>query len=583
MATNGGFGTGANNPTLIARAATATTSAADGSDSRFQRQKAPSKADAAPKPSTTNQGTGLIAALNAYWGQLAESKGSIPDEYAIEFADPLLMNAKVAPPGPLDKSFAGGPPQQTAAEELLPEKQNVSPGVRQRSATAGQQIVQFIDTVLRNSNYITDQQKVIWNTKTNAWEANGKSAQNFAWFNISCQAEQLQYDPKQNDFAYRLTYIIAPYQIPVLSEYFDNTGFRGVHKTYNYWFTGQNTQVTDFEQSYNSAWTQALTSDISVRAGNESTASLVNSREQWKKRYMPASNQPGQGGTGKTFEAGANAADYLYSVDTATITLKILGDPAWIPPPTNIQAGQFTTSAFFPDGSINTSSSAPYFEFAWNKPTDYDPNTGLMDPGQNNFGADRTNGVAGIAQQAVSYTATTVKSIFRAGKFTQELTGNWLQSPTKKAVAAADSGRKTDPIPLPPAPLSPPGQRPDGTVPPLSPPGQLPNGTVRPLGAGAALAPNAAQAADQVAALGLTSSTLPANSIASINTAELRPATFPDQDPALQPPVVFAAPSVLPRGGFGSGANNPSVNRDTPVVTAAAPQGIVNDDQGRPA
>ena len=30
------------------------------------------------------------------------------------------------------------------------------------------------------------------------------------------------------------------------------------------------------------------------------------------------------------------------------------------------------------------------------------------------------------------------------------------------------------------------------------------------------------------------------------------------------------------------GANNPSVNRDTPVVSAAAPQGIVNDDQGSP-
>jgi hypothetical protein len=455
--------------------------------------------------------------------------------------------------------------------------------VRQRSATAGQQIVQFIDTVLRNSNYITDQQKVIWNSKNNYWEDYGKSAQNFAWFNISCQAEQLQYDPKQNDFAYRLTYIIAPYQIPVQSEYFDNTGFRGVHKTYNYWFTGQNTQVLAFEQAYNNAWTQALTSDISVRAGNDSTASRVNSREQWKKRYMPASNQPRQGGDGKTFEAGANAADYLYTTDTASVTLTIVGDPAWIPPPTNIQAGQFTTSAFFPDGSINTSASAPYFELAWNKPTDYDLNTGLMDTGQNNFRTNFVSTNAGFAQQAISYTATTVKSIFRGGKFSQELSGTWLQSPTKKGVAAADSGRKTDPIPLPPAPLSPPGQRPNGTVPPLSPPGQLPDGTVRPLGAGAASVYNASPAGDQVAALGLTSSTLPANSIASINTAELRPATFPDQDPALQPPVVIAAPSVLPRGGFGSGRTNPSVNRDTPVVTAAAPQGIVNDDQGRPA
>lgn len=545
----------------------------------------PAKADAAPKPGTTDQGTGLIAALNAYWGNIAKNKGFIPDEYVIKFADPLLMNAKVAPPGPLDKSFAGGPPQQTAADELLPEKQNMSPTVRQRSATAGQQIIQFIDTVLRNSNYITDQQKVIWNGKTNAWEANGKPAQNFAWFNISCQAEQLQYDPKQNDFAYRLTYIIAPYQIPVLSEYFDNTGFRGVHKTYNYWFTGQNTQVLDFEQAYNNAWTQALTSDISVRAGNESTASRVNSREQWKKRYMPASNQARQGSDGKTFEAGANAADYLYTTDTATINLRILGDPAWIPPPTNIQAGQFSTSAFLPDGSINTSASAAYFEFAWNKPTDYDPNTGLMDPGQNNFGADRTNGVAGIAQQAVSYVATSVKSMFRAGRFTQELSGTWLQSPTKKAVTAADSGRTTDPqikLTTNAGNLASTITNRLGTGPNSTTQGSIADRIRNTLNAGAQKALTANLELNQVAALGLSSSTLPANSISSVTTAELRPATFPDQDPALQPTVTVSAPSVLPRGGFGSGATNPSVNSGTPVISPTAPQGIVNDDQGSP-
>lgn len=546
---------------------------------------APAKADAAPKPGATQQGTGLIAALNNYWGEIAKNKGFIPDEYAIKFADPLLMNAKVAPPGPLDKSFAGGPPQTTAADKLQSEKQNMSPTVRQRSATAGQQIVQFIDTVLRNSNYITEQQKVIWNSKTNSWEANGKSAQNFAWFNISCQAEQLQYDPKQNDFAYRLTYIIAPYQIPVLSEYFDNTGFRGVHKTYNYWFTGQNTQVLDFEQAYNNAWTQALTSDISVRAGNESTASLVNSREQWKKRYMPASNQARQGGDGKTFEAGANAADYLYTTDTANINLRILGDPAWIPSPTNIQPGQFSTSAFFPDGSINTSASAAYFEFAWNKPTDYDPNTGIMDPGQNNFGADRTNGVAGVAQQAVSYTATTVKSMFRGGKFTQELGGTWLQSPTKKAVTAADSGRTTDPalkITTNAGNLATTITSRLGTGPNSTTQGSIADRINRTLNAGAESALTARLGTDQVAALGLTSSTLPANSITSITAAELRPATFPDQELALQPTVAVSAPSVLPRGGFGSGTTNPSVNSNTPVVSSSAPQGIVNDDQGSP-
>jgi hypothetical protein len=527
---------------------------------------APAKADAAPKPGATQVATGLIAALNAYWENIAKSKGIIPDIYEIKFADPLLSNASVIPPGPLDKSFAGGSLLATAADELLSEKQNMSPAVRQRSATAGQQIIQFIDTVLRNSNYITDQQKVIWNVKTNTWEYNGKPAQNFAWFNISCQAEQLQYDPKQNDFAYRITYIIAPYQIPVQSEYFDNNSFRGVHKVYNYWFTGQNSQVTSFEQNYNNAWTQALTSDVSVRAGNESLASRVNSREQWKKRYMPASNQARQGGDGNTFEPGANAADYLYSVDTATIALNILGDPAWIPPPTNIQPGQFSTSPFFADGSINTTASAAYFEFAWNKPTDYNTTTGLMDPGQNNFGSNRTAGIAGIAQQAVSYQATGVKSKFRGGKFTQELTGTWLQTPAKNAVAAADKGRKTDPAT---------GKKSVGSIGNVQ--NTAPAPTVNSLGllAGASVyninnVPDSASSAVNIA------SSLTANSIASINNAEPRPAVPPTVDVGLQLFDPFVPPPVL---GAGYVIGN---EFDTAVVSPNPPQGIVNDDQGQP-
>jgi hypothetical protein len=525
---------------------------------------APPKADAAPKPGATDTGTGLIAALNAYWGGIAKSKGIIPDIYEIKFVDPLLSNASVVPPGPLDKSFAGGSLQVTAADELLSEKQNMSPAVRQRSATAGQQIIQFIDTVLRNSNYITDQQKVIWNSKTNTWEYNGKPAQNFAWFNITCQAEQLEYDPKQNDFAYRMTYIIAPYQIPVQSEYFDNSSFRGVHKVYNYWFTGQNSQVTQFEQNYNNAWTQALTSDASVRAGNESTASRVNSREQWKKRYMPASNQARQGSDGNTFEPGANAADYLYTVDTATIALNILGDPAWIPPPTNIQPGQFTTSPFFADGSINTTASAAYFEFAWNKPTDYNTTTGLMDPGQNNFGSNRSAGRAGVAQQAVSYQATGVKSKFRGGKFTQELTGTWLQTPAKNAVAAGDTGRTTDPAN---------GTVSVGSINNVQDPAQRAQAGA-PLLAGASVYSINNVRDRAPSAVNIESSSTP-NSIASINNAELRPADPSTVDVAVQVVTPVPAPPVL-GGGFvyGNGAN-------TPVALSNPQQGIVNDDQGK--
>jgi hypothetical protein len=520
----------------------------------------PAKADSAPKPGATQTGTGLIAALNSYWGAIAKSKGLIPDIYEIKFADPLLSNASVVPPGPLDKSFVGGSLMATAADELLSEKQNMSPAVRQRSATAGQQIVQFIDTVLRNSSYVTDQQKVIWNQKINTWEYNGKPAQNFAWFNISCQAEQLEYDPKQNDFAYRMTYIIAPYQVPVLSEYFDNSSFRGVHKVYNYWFTGQNSQVLGVDQNYNSAWTQVLTSDASNNAAI-SNANQVNSREQWKKRYMPASNQARQGSDGNTFEPGANAADYLYTADTSVIAIRTLGDPAWIPPPTNIQPGQFTTSPFFADGSVNTSASAAYIEFAWNQPTDYNITTGLMDPGQNNFGADRATNIAGIAQQAISYQVTGVKSTFRGGKFTQEINGTWLQQPAKNSVTAADSGRNTDPAR---ATVS------VGSINNVQDPAQAALVKSLNLLAGASVA-SINNVQDPAQAAFAKVSSLEASSIASINNAVLRPAEPPTTDTALQPDVAITAPLILPNSNYDAGTD----------VSATPLQGIVNDDQGK--
>ena len=44
-----------------------------------------------------------------------------------------------------------------------------------------------------------------------------------------------------------------------------------------------------------------------------------------------------------------------------------------------------------------------------------------MDPGQNNYGADRAVGLAGRATQSYIYQATTVMSNFSKGKFTQEL------------------------------------------------------------------------------------------------------------------------------------------------------------------
>ena len=405
------------------------------------RQKAPPKANSAPKPtSTTAVGSGLIAALNNYQQQQVKLKRyDVADIYEIKFSDEIIASATVTPPGGLDKALTGSSIGTTPADKLLPDKQNMDASSRIRSATAGQQIVQFIDQVLRASSYVLDQSAVIWNETTEKWEPNGKPASQFAWFNITCNTEMLAYDEKRNDHAYRMTFVVTPYQVPVQSEYFKPGAFRGVHKVYNYWFTGQNTQVLQYEQHFNKLWTQAITGSNLP----QTIQKQVNSREQWKKHVFPNSNQSSQGAEQKTFEPGANAADYLYSVDQAEIKISILGDPAWIPNPQlgYINPTTFNASPFFPDGTINTSASGAYFEFAWNRPVDYNLETGLMDPGQNNTFANRQSGVAGIATEAVTYMANRVTSTFRNGKFSQELYGKWLADSKVTTSAVADAGR----------------------------------------------------------------------------------------------------------------------------------------------
>ena len=419
----------------------------DGSDNRFARKQAPPKASYAPYRVGNQQATGLCAALNLYYAEAAKKRGGIADIYEVQFLDPIISDASIVPPGPVDKALAGGNSNLNGASSIDPNRQAIDPNMRLRSATAGQQIVQFIDEVVRGSRYISDQQIVTWQvdpaTQKGAWVPSGKANKTFAWYDISCEAQANGYDEVAQCNAYRMIYKITPYQTSVISEYFSQGTFRGTHKVYNYWFTGQNTAVTTFEQSFNSNWSQAITSNTKTA---ENIKNNVNSNVIWQKRFVPASNQSREGAEGNVYEAAANAADMLYTNDLANITLNIIGDPAWIASPKTPQLGKFVVTPFYPDGTINYSAGVPYFEFAWNRPVDYNLQTGLMDPGQNNFRTNFVGTDAGHAQQSVIYVTTNVKSVFKGGKFTQELKGLWLADVQNKSANAAAAPPPADAV-----------------------------------------------------------------------------------------------------------------------------------------
>jgi len=72
------------------------------------------------------------------------------------------------------------------------------------------------------------------------------------------------------------------------------------------------------------------------------------------------------------------------------------------------------------DGTINYQASEVYYEITFNKPTDYNLRTGLMDVTQNTLGAE---GDQGDAKVSYVYKIININSTFTAGKFTQELEG----------------------------------------------------------------------------------------------------------------------------------------------------------------
>ena len=390
----------------------------------------PPKANAAPRPSSKNTVTGLMASLNQFQQKLTGTVQDIADIYEIEFVPASLAQARVTKSGS-DKSYTSMAPATTAGTQLDPDQQSVDTTTREWQVTAGTQIVQLIDMIMRNSTYITDQANAAI-TENEQENKNQVPLGNLGWYKINIEATPLQqFDARRNDYAYRVKFIVSAYGINRMeSEYFPRGTLRGLHKDYNYWFTGLNTQVLNYEQQFNSLYYIALSNpDKLVEA-----QLTQDSREILPRLYTGTNNQSIQGAQGRANDPGASAADYLYSTaDLSEVKLRIIGDPAWLQQGevgSGVAATDFWFDPFNRDGTINFDASQITFGVTWNRAQDYDLNTGLADPNAGN----KNN----LPRESSTYIATEVRSIFRAGKFEQELSGKLLivPLPTKAPVAS---------------------------------------------------------------------------------------------------------------------------------------------------
>jgi hypothetical protein len=403
---------------------------------RQNNQTAPAKVNAAPSDKKVLT-QGLADALNQFQQELVQrGRYTYADEYEIEFVGPgseKIRDAVLASAGenPIAQTASGRASTQDP-NGLRPSTNSIDRTTKNFSIVAGQQIVQVIDLLIRNSSYIYDQALVIIDKDGSVKPNPNSRNQPMKWYNISLQAERLseELDPQRNDYAYRIKYVISPFIVKNLeSKYFITPKFSGVHKSYPYWFTGQNSAVLDYTETLNALYHLTISGEVpgdsdAIRIRERETSSLA---ELIKYTYAPRSSESSAGNQGKTNELAANAAESLYSPsDIAHATIKIVGDPDWIQQGTIFRAADerslgaraFNTG-FLPDGSVSFDTQDILFEIVWKRPNDYDIRTGKADPYARS--ASKYNNYS--AEQSRVYHCKKVISEFRQGRFEQTLEG----------------------------------------------------------------------------------------------------------------------------------------------------------------
>jgi hypothetical protein len=430
------------------------------------KTSAPPKADAAVRVSAGETFAGLAALLNKTQQELSTGSNAeqdFPDEYEIVFTPESLKNATLAKSG-ITAYNAVAMENNTTAKSLDPDTNSTNMKSRTWTIAAGTQIIQVINDVFKNSSYIVDQQikttdEVTQETKNN----DTLTQQNVSWFKVNTIATPTdKFDKKRNDFAYKITYNISKFDInAMLSPYFPGAKYRGAHKAYRYWFTGENTAVLDFSIDYNSTY-----STYTVVGKKENGVSgLRAQQEDYTKRiygdqfFQPTvspqatSGSNAQGAKGKANEGPASAEDYLFDPSAlAQIKVKIVGDPAYLQQGCEITSNRPPDYApFLPDGTINFNTAEIVFTMAWNNPADYNLETGLIDINQTGKNPDGTP--KNLPQFAQAYQAIDITSTFSRGKFEQEInarligslkqltTPNGATASGREAVTAQDGAR----------------------------------------------------------------------------------------------------------------------------------------------
>jgi len=388
-------------------------------------------------PLTGNKVGDLINSLMAKLNndqQSLEDSGAISKgcktEYSVEFRGPgvdQIENATIVSKADVDKSkwpMTNGKKTTTQVNDKAAVSATPNSNERQINIEKATPIVQAIGQIISQSSYLTDGLKSVYTTdiqpdpKTDDQESiENASNKRLRWYNISSVVSNAKWDDVLKDFAYDIKYIIVPYEIPILlSAYADKTTpYYGPVKRYDYWYTGENSEVIKYEQTLNNAYfTVSLGSDgVSSKSTGGGADVPINTQG---KRQSTAR----QGKLDVGYEAQNSVTTSLYEPGAwATAKIEILGDPDWLgsEAPGNAELYKpFQGTDFI----VDVTSGQVFIEIDFKEALDYVHSTGTLRINEDllfwDYPPEIKKKVKGISFRVIDITHT-----FKNGKFTQEL------------------------------------------------------------------------------------------------------------------------------------------------------------------
>jgi hypothetical protein len=367
-----------------------------------------------------------------------------------------IAEAKLVSPEDIDKfkwpgAGAKTTKQSTAASEVKSQPDNTKRSIT-FSGSPATPILQAINNIVAQSGFLRDALNVVYTTsletdpkKKSAKENKPDTKKTIKWYNCSAEISDAKWDGKVNDWAYTITYVLQTYETPVIDSAYANPGksYYGPHKRYEYWYTGKNSEVLQYEQNLDTAYFNVVLggdpSTSTSGAGDKTGGNNAGTSQTAQNGAGNASDgpnsvsrapnqftsQPRIGKLGAGLEAQNNYLTSLYDPGSfATAKITILGDPDFLVQDSASSENQVYSRFYGTDGfTINPNGGQVFIEIDFKEAVDYTSNTGTLNINESILFWKYPENISKQVK-GVSFTVINVTSTFAGGKFTQLLETN---------------------------------------------------------------------------------------------------------------------------------------------------------------